>query len=146
MLGGGAGGRVALEGKGPQRWPGKRLDRRLEEVAKPVAGGYCRLQMPLKLALRVRETVAGHRLGALEAGGWGCLPPFQCIPGGRGSSDVHLSGVPKGASVETRVCDNRLNKPTCRPSGRPAVPHAAMGVKPHTRPPPADLQQRTGRL
>ena len=40
-------------------------------------GGYCRLQMPLKLAFAVRETVAGHRLGALEGGG---CPPFQCIP------------------------------------------------------------------
>ena len=40
--------------------------RRLEEVAKAVGGGYCRLQMPLKPALRVRVTVAGHRLGALE--------------------------------------------------------------------------------
>ena len=35
--------------------------------------------MPLKLALAVRGTFAGHRLGALEGGG-GCLPPFQCIP------------------------------------------------------------------
>jgi hypothetical protein len=52
---------------------------RLEEVAKAVGGGYCRLQTPLKLALGVRETVAGPRLGALE-GGRGCLPPFQCIP------------------------------------------------------------------
>ena len=34
-----AGGRVALEGEGPQ----KRLDRRLEEVAKAVGGGYCRI-------------------------------------------------------------------------------------------------------
>ena len=38
------------------------LDRRLEEVAEAVGGGYCRLQMPWKLALGVRETVAGHRL------------------------------------------------------------------------------------
>ena len=44
------------EGKGPQRWPQKRLGRRLEEVAKAVEGGYCRLQMPLKPALAVRET------------------------------------------------------------------------------------------
>ena len=36
-----------------------------------VRGGFCRLQMPLKLALGVRETVAGHRLGALEGGGGG---------------------------------------------------------------------------
>ena len=62
--------RDASEGKGPQR----RLDRRLEEVAKAVGGGYCRLQMPLKLALGVRETVAGHRLGALEGGVTSPLP------------------------------------------------------------------------
>ena len=41
--------------------PQKRLDKRLEEVAKAVGGGYCRLQMPLRLALGVRETVAGRR-------------------------------------------------------------------------------------
>ena len=35
-------------------------------------GGYCRLQMPLKLRFGVRGTVAGHRLGALE--GLGGLP------------------------------------------------------------------------
>ena len=44
----GGGGRGALEGKGPQRRPQQRLGRRLEEVAKAVGGGYCRLQMPLK--------------------------------------------------------------------------------------------------
>ena len=49
----------------------------MEEVAKAVGGGYCRLQMPLSLAPAVRGTVAGHRLGALEGGG---SPPFQCIP------------------------------------------------------------------
>ena len=57
--------RDAVEGQGPQR----RLGRRLEEVAEAVGGGYCRLPMPLKLALGVRETVAGCRLGALEGGG-----------------------------------------------------------------------------
>ena len=50
--------------EGPQRRP----QRRLEEVAKSVGGGYCRLQMPLRLALGVRGTAAGHRLGALEGG------------------------------------------------------------------------------
>ena len=75
--------RDAFEGKGPQRWPQRRLGRRLEEGTKAVGGGYCRLQMPLKRALAVRETVAGHWLDALEGGG-GYLPPFQCIPG-RGS-------------------------------------------------------------
>ena len=70
-MGGGpppAGPRDALEGKGPPRRPQKRLDRRLEEVAKAVGGSYCRLQGPLKLALGIRETVAGSRLGALEGG------------------------------------------------------------------------------
>ena len=57
---------------GPQR----RLGRRLEEVAKAVGGGYCRLQVPLKLALAVRETVAGHRLCALE-GGRGVTSPLS---------------------------------------------------------------------
>ena len=73
-------GRVASEGKGPQRPPQKRLGRRLEEVGKAVAGGYCRLPMPLKGAFAVRGTVAGHRLSALEGGGGGS-PHFQCIPG-----------------------------------------------------------------
>ena len=69
-VGAGAGGRD-IEGKGPQRRPQKRLDRRLEEVAEAVGGGYCRLQMPMKLALAARETVAGHRL---EGGGGGSPP------------------------------------------------------------------------
>ena len=65
--------------------------RRLEEVAKAVGGGYCRLQMPLSLAPAVRETVAGRRLGTVEGGGGGYLPPFQCIPTPRdmGVSEVH---------------------------------------------------------
>ena len=81
--------RDALEGKGPQRLnldgtppppapqgcirregtseaATEAVGQALEEVAKAVGGGYCRLQVPLKLALGVRETVAGHRLGALS--------------------------------------------------------------------------------
>ena len=68
--------RDALDGKGPQRRPQKRLGRRLEEVAEAVGGGYCRLQMPL--ALGVGGTVAGHRLGALERGRGGGLPMNPC--------------------------------------------------------------------
>ena len=71
-------GRDALEGKGPHRRPQRWLGRRLEGVAEAVGGGYCRLQTPLMLALGVMGTVAGLRLGALEAGGG--VPPFQCIP------------------------------------------------------------------
>ena len=73
----------------------KRLDRRLEEVAEAVGGGNCRLQMPVRLALAVRETVAGHRLGALEGGG-GYLPPFQCTPARRPPSTRHC--VSSGAT------------------------------------------------
>ena len=64
--------RDALEGEGPRRWPQEWLGRWLEEAAKAVGGGYCRLHMPLKLVLGITGTVAGHRLGALERGG---LPP-----------------------------------------------------------------------
>ena len=71
--------RVALEGNGPPRRPQKPLDRQLEGVAKAVGGGYCRLQMPLRWALGVRGTVAGHRLGALEGGG-GLPPPIPMHP------------------------------------------------------------------
>ena len=57
--------RGGWEGTRPGRRPQERLGRRLEEVAKAVGGGYCRLRMPLRLALGVRGTVAGRRLGAL---------------------------------------------------------------------------------
>ena len=56
------------------------VDRRLEEVAKAVGGGYCRLQMPLTPAVGVRETVAGHILGALGKGGGGIPLPLPMHP------------------------------------------------------------------
>ena len=73
----------------------------LEEVAKAVGGGYCRLQMPLKLALGVTETVAGHRLGALEEG---YLPPFNASP-----PPFTHGGLPpsKGKQVHTPGSTNR---------------------------------------
>ena len=75
---GGGGGCIRREG--PQRRPQRRLDRRLKEVAKAVGGGYCRLQMPLKLALGGREIVAGRRLGTLEGGGGVATPSFKPRP------------------------------------------------------------------
>ena len=74
------GGRDALEGKAPPRRPQKRFDRRLEEIAKAIGGSDCRLQMPLKQARAIRETVAGHTLGTLEVeGGDPCpLPMHPC--------------------------------------------------------------------
>ena len=56
--------------------------RRLPERLGAVTVGY---KMPSKLALAVRGTVAGDRLGALEegrGGGGGTSLPFQYIPGG----------------------------------------------------------------
>ena len=66
---------------------------RLEKVAKAVGGGYCRLQMPLSLALAVRGTVAGHRLGALEEGG--TSPPSNAapVPEGGGGGGAWLSAA-----------------------------------------------------
>ena len=71
--------RDASEGRGPERWPQRRLER-LEEVTKAVGGGYCPLQMPLKPTLGVRETVAGHRLGALQGVGYLPLPMHPSPP------------------------------------------------------------------
>ena len=98
--------RDALEGKGPQRWPQKRLGRRLEEGTKADGGGYCRLQMPLRLAHAVRETVAGRRLDALEGGGGGRYPPpFQCIPG-RNPGITHSPALLPGTRLHScqRAC------------------------------------------
>ena len=101
--------RDASEGKGPQRRPLRRVDRRLEEVAQAVGGGYCRLHMPLKLELGVRETGAGHRLGALEGagGGGGASPPFQCIPGHEGSFSRDCSGSSDSVSETEDLQDHR---------------------------------------
>ena len=77
--------------EGPQRRPQKPLDRRLEEVAKAVRGGYCRLPMPLKLALAIRGTVAGHRLGA-PGGGGGYLPAPSILRVGNSKQHV-LEGI-----------------------------------------------------
>ena len=106
--------RGALEGKGTQRRPWKRLDRRLEEVAKAVGGGYCRLQMPLRLALAVREMVAGHRLGALEGGGGGgatsplSMHPWCCVETCRAVSVLLLPLVPSSLLIPQRCIDFAL--------------------------------------
>ena len=59
---------------------------RLEEVAKAVGGGYCRLHMPLRPPLGARGTVAGHRPGALE--GQGATSPPSNASLGRGLGTV----------------------------------------------------------
>ena len=59
----------------------RRLDRRLDGVA-GFRGGYCPLQMPLKLVRSVRGTVAGHRPSALEGGGTPPPPSNASLGGG----------------------------------------------------------------
>ena len=78
----------------------ERLDRRLEDVVKAVGDGYCRLQMPLKLAVGVRETVAGRRLGALG--------------GGQQVSIQHSYPAAGGAASTTLVCQLPANAETTR--------------------------------
>ena len=68
------------------------MDRRLEEVTKAVEGGYCRLQMPLKLRLGVGETLAGHRLGALEGGGG--------VPSSPSNASLGQGAVVRSSEVE----------------------------------------------
>ena len=76
------------------------MRRRLGEVVKAVGGGYCQLQMPSKLALGVRETVARPRLGALEAGGGTTSPlPMHPFGGGGGANRRRQSA---GDMVDSR--------------------------------------------
>ena len=66
-------------GKGPQRRPQQRFDRRLEEVAKTVGGGYCQLQMPLRLHLASGEQWLGVGWAPWRGGGGGA-PPLAMHP------------------------------------------------------------------
>ena len=136
-------GTDALEGKGPQRRPQRRLDRRLEEVAEAVAGGYCWLQMSSRMALGVRGTVAGHRLGALEGGG--TSPPsdasllvggLRCARGGGAGIDASSPAVVQAHGPQRRDHDvpgaadaDRERHQGAVPAGRAeGGPHAALGM------------------
>ena len=86
--------RGAVEGKGPRRRPP-------EAVGQAVGGGcqsgHCRLQMPLRLALGVRVTVAGRRLGALEGGRGGVPPALPMHRWRSGSQGVRVLPNPRHA-------------------------------------------------
>ena len=155
------------EGKRPQRRPqrrlGRRLGRRLEEVAKAVGGRLLSLQTPLRLALAVRRTVAGQRLGALEGGGGGS-PPLPMHPwevGGcqslpmprdvleaRGEGGLGRISVPKMAPADFPNCKFRVFPRWSLwfgaggSSGGGAYPPASCGVQPFPyfpAPPPRTL-------
>ena len=112
------------ERKGPQRRTQKRLGRRLEEVAQAVGGGYYRLQMPLRLALSVRGTVAGHTLGALE----GCA----------GSAAVRHPLPRGGMAAWARPPDPPLPRETLKGEGggTPCPPDSGPGSTPKAFPSP----------
>ena len=87
--------RDALDGEGLQRRP-QRLRQAVGEVAKAVGGGYCRLQMPLRLALGVWGTQAGRPRG----GGGGTSPPSNaslpcasCARASRARVGCHVMGT-----------------------------------------------------
>ena len=126
--------RDASEGKGRQRRPRRRLDARVEGVAEAVGGGYCRLQMPLRLALAVRGTVAGHRLGALEGGGGG--RSLSATDGG-GGGGAHMPEATGHCSRHVR------NRRSCTyPPFPPQKNEGAMLAKPARYPNPAVPESR----
>ena len=71
--------RMHWKGKGPQMRFQKRSDRRLEEVAKAVGGRYCRLQMPLSLAVAIGGGGEWLHIGWAPGREGGVTPSFQCI-------------------------------------------------------------------
>ena len=85
----GSGAGVVAKGRDLRGGPRGGSIRRLGEVADAVGGGYCRLQMRLELALAARETVAGHRLGALK---WG---RGEVLEGGEGGGGRGGPGTQK---------------------------------------------------
>ena len=117
-------GTDAVAGQGPRRRPQKRLGRRLEEVAKAVGGGYCRLQMLLKPALGVRGTGAGHGLGVLVGGGGGgARSPLSMHRWGGGGG-----GHPDGSGLLTAPSPCHSARGRAPPPRRSASP--GNGLKP----------------
>ena len=102
--------------EGPQRRPQKRFGRRLEEVAKAVGGGYCRLQMPLRPVLGVRGTVGGHRLGAPE--GRGYLPSLPMHPCPQTRPSHSSPAVELASDGQTAQPRHHKQRPGAASSGR----------------------------
>ena len=94
----------------------------MEEVAKAVGGGYCRLQMPLKLTPGVRATV--RRLAALE----GAVPrPFQrCLgPHHQRSSHIIIDTPAKHPRQQQTALRHRTPLPNPQ-NGGSLVPHRPL--------------------
>ena len=102
-------------------------------VGQAVGGGYCRLQTPLNLALAVRGTVAGHRLGALESGGGGA-PPLPLHPAPPMRSNVVLG---RACCATLEAAPSRLPTHTSARgirTGAPRIGAINRGQQPFTRP------------
>ena len=138
-LGGGGDPGEGIQGcirrKGTSETAPGAVRQRLEEVAEAVGGGYCRLQMPLKLPLAVRETAAGHRLGALEGG---VPPPVPLHPSGHGHSNTSqgkpLCGVTVFSSIGCSAPSWTQHGWACQCTNRlDAASHPAQNVaRPNT--------------
>ena len=76
-------------------------------MPKRLGGGYCRLQTPLRPALGVRGTVAGHRLGALE--GMGYPPPFPMHPLGWNPNMIRPDPARHGTARQGRAGQGRYS-------------------------------------
>ena len=152
--GGAAVCRGASEGKGPQRPSQRRLGRRLEEVAKAVGGGYCRLQMPLRLALVVRGgqwlgigwapwrgLPPHHPMHPSGGGGGGSCPPVDSRPvGGLGPHTPHTPTDPRvGAWPEGPEAPRGTQSPEAGAGPPPSGPYCSLdptnaGSSPTTSP------------
>ena len=125
--------------------PRRRLGRRLEEVAKAVGGGYCRLQMRLGLALGVRGTVAWQRPGALEGGGGNFPPPFPMHPCTRPQGCAGGRPLPVPLPRTPSPSPNRAGHPPCPPTPPPQA--MAVGAqRSNLMTVPTDCPQRDERL
>ena len=95
-LGGGGGGQGCIRREGTSEAAPEAVRQSVGGGCQSGGEGYCRLQMPLKPAIAVTGTVAGRRLGALDAGGGGVpAPPSNAFLGWGPPS--HGSKLLKGA-------------------------------------------------
>ena len=135
--------RDASEPKGPQRRPQRRLDGRLEEVAKAVGGRFCRLPMLRKPALGVRDRVSGH-----GRGGGGATPtppnamdgPHQCHAPRPKEACMYSPSSPNDAPGQAQGCSGlvrgRRAHPPPTPNAGPGPPGASR-AGPSTKAPPS---------
>ena len=96
-----------------------------------VGGCYCRLQMPLRPALGMRDMAAGRRPGALEGGYLPPIPMHRC--GGGGGSCIAAGTQGRGGSPGVSQGAGQGAMPGVQPSN--AGPKWLRGPKSAARPP-----------